>query len=265
MTPTYLDDIVRYHRERTKSDERVWQDRLANTHRSGPSMLDALRGEMNSNVKVVAEVKRRSPSKGWINEHLDASQLARDYEAGGASAISVLTDSPHFSGSPEDFAMVRASSSLPLLRKDFTVSANDVLDAAQMGASAVLLIVAALSDEELTLFHSVAQRCGLDALVEVHDQEEAKRAVDLGATLIGVNQRDLRTFDVSGDRATSVMGVLPANAVTVCESGLHSLEDVQRAGDAGFDAVLVGEHFVRAPDPATEVRAFASVTKARRE
>lgn len=265
MTPTYLDDIVRYHRQRAESDERVWQDRVASTRYTGPSMLEALRTETNSNVKVIAEVKRRSPSKGWIDEHLDARQLAHDYQTGGASAISVLTDGPHFSGSPEDLAAVHASSSLPLLRKDFTVSANDVLDAAQMGASAVLLIVAALSDEELTLFHSLAQGCGLDALVEVHDRDEALRAVDLGATLIGVNQRDLRTFDVSGDRATSVMSVLPVNAVTVCESGLNSLDDVQRAGDVGFDAVLVGEHFVRAPDPVTAVRAFTSVTKAQRD
>jgi indole-3-glycerol phosphate synthase len=264
MTPTYLDDIVRYHRERAKSDERNWQDRLAAVHYTGPSMLDALRAESNTNVKVIAEVKRRSPSKGWINEHLDAAQLAREYEVGGASAISVLTDSPHFSGSEEDFAQVRTASSLPLLRKDFTVSANDVIDGAQMGASTVLLIVAALSDEELTLFHSVAELCGLDALVEVHDQDEARRAVDLGARIIGVNQRDLRTFDISPDGAASVIGSLPGNVVTVAESGLNSREDVERAGDAGFDAVLVGESFVRSPDPAAAVRSFASVRKSHR-
>jgi indole-3-glycerol phosphate synthase len=264
MTPTYLDDIVRYHRERAKSDERNWQDRLGSVHYSGPSMIAALRATADPHVKVIAEVKRRSPSKGWIDEHLDAAQLAREYEVGGASAISVLTDSPHFSGSEEDFAQVRASSSLPLLRKDFTVSVNDVIDGALMGASTVLLIVAALSDEELTLFHSVAQQCGLDALVEVHDHDEARRAVDLGARLIGVNQRDLRTFEVSSDAAASVIDALPGNVVTVVESGLTSREDVQRAGDAGFDAVLVGESFVRSPDPASAVRSFASVTKSHR-
>jgi indole-3-glycerol phosphate synthase len=144
------------------------------------------------------------------------------------------------------------------------VSANDVIDGAQMGASTVLLIVAALSDEELTLFHSVAQRCGIDALVEVHDQDEARRAVDLGARIIGVNQRDLRTFDVGSDGSALVIGSLPENIVTVCESGLNSREDVARARDAGFDAVLVGESFVRSADPAAAVRSFASVTKSHR-
>jgi len=264
MTPTYLDDIVRYHRERANADGRNWQERLGSVHYSGPSMLDALRAGVNSNVKVIAEVKRRSPSKGWINEHLDAAQFAREYELGGASAISVLTDGPHFSGSEEDFAQVRAASSLPLLRKDFTVSANDVIDGAQMGASTVLLIVAALSDEELTFFHSVAQRCGMDVLVEVHDLDEARRAVDLGARIIGVNQRDLRTFDVNPDGAASVIGALPSNVVAVAESGLNSREDVQRAAAAGFDAVLVGESFVRSADPADAVRSFASVTTSSR-
>jgi indole-3-glycerol phosphate synthase len=264
MTPTYLDDIVRYHRERATSDQRNWQDRLASVHYVGPSMLDALRDESNPNVKVIAEVKRRSPSRGWINEHLDAAQLAREYELGGASAISVLTDTPHFSGSEEDFAQVRTASSLPLLRKDFTVSANDVIDSAQMGASTVLLIVAALSDEELALFYSLTQRCGMDALVEVHDHDEARRAVDLGASIIGVNQRDLRTFDVSPDGAASVIGSLPDDVVTVAESGLSSRVDVERAGNAGFDAVLVGESFVRASDPADAVHSFASVTKSHR-
>src|ERR1019366_2112962 len=196
MTPTYLDDIVEHHRERARRDERVWQDRLENVRYEGPSMLDALKDASLPLVKVIAEVKRRSPSKGWLNEHLDAAQLARDYEAGGASAISVLTDGPHFAGSADDFAHVRSATQLPLLRKDFTISANDVLDAAAMGASCVLLIVAALSDEELGLFLSVAHQCGLDALVEVHDRDEAGRAVSLGAALIGVNQRDLRSFEV---------------------------------------------------------------------
>lgn len=264
MTPTYLDDIVAHHRERAQRDERVWQDRLDSVHYEGPSMLDALRNASSPHVKVIAEVKRRSPSRGWLNEHLDAAQLARDYEAGGASAISVLTDGPHFAGSADDFANVRAATQLPLLRKDFTVSANDVLDAAAMGASCVLLIVAALSDEELGLFFSVARQCGLDALVEVHDRDEAGRAVGLGAALIGVNQRDLRTFKVSPDRAADVINSLPSAVVTVCESGLSSRDDVERAARSGFDAVLVGECFVRSAEPALAVRAFAEVAKVRR-
>jgi indole-3-glycerol phosphate synthase len=264
MTATYLDDIVRYHRERAAHDERVWQDRLADVHYDGPSMIDALGDVTTPNVKVIAEVKRRSPSRGWIDEHLDVAQLARHYQAGGASAISVLTDGPHFAGSSADLVTVHAETVVPILRKDFTVSANDVLDAAALGASAVLLIVAALSDEELALFSSVARQCGLDALVEVHDDDEADRAMQLGATLIGVNQRDLRTFEVRADRATSLIGRLPRDVVTVAESGLSSREDVERAAEAGFNAVLVGESFIRSTQREAAVRDFSGVARVAR-
>jgi indole-3-glycerol phosphate synthase len=264
MTATYLDDIMEHHRGRALRDARVWQDRLDSVTFEGPSLLAALSDEENPSVKVIAEVKRRSPSKGWIDEHLDVAQLANNYSEGGASAISVLTDERYFSGSVEDFALVRSAVTLPLLRKDFTVSANDVLDTALMGASAVLLIVAALSDEELRLFFDVARQCGLDALVEVHDSNEAERAVDLGATLIGVNQRDLRSFEVSFDRAAAVIASFPSSVVAVCESGLSTESDVQRAADAGFDAVLVGESFVRSSEPVSLVRSFATVPSRRR-
>jgi indole-3-glycerol phosphate synthase len=258
MTPTYLDDIVDFHRERASRDPRDWRERLDALRFEGPSFRTALQDRTSTNVKVIAEVKRRSPSKGWIGEHLDAAALAGDYQKGGASAISVLTDGPHFAGSVEDLESVRSATSLPILRKDFTVSANDVLDAAAMGASAVLLIVAALSDAELILFFDVATRCGLDALVEVHDSDEAGRALDAGAIIIGVNQRDLRTFEVNPDRAETVITTLPDN---VAESGLSSVEDIERAAAAGFDAVLVGETFVRSPQPANAVQAFAHVAR----
>jgi indole-3-glycerol phosphate synthase len=261
MTPTYLDDIVDFHRDRASRDTRDWRERLDTVRVEGPSFRAALQDRSSANVKVIAEVKRRSPSKGWIGEHLDAAALAGDYQQGGASAISVLTDGPHFAGSVEDLEAVRSATSLPILRKDFTVSANDVLDAAAMGASAVLLIVAALSDAELILFYDVATRCGLDALVEVHDSDEAGRALDAGAIIIGVNQRDLRTFDVNPDRAETVITTLPENVVTVAESGLSSVQDIERAAAAGFDAVLVGETFVRSPQPVNAVQAFAHVAR----
>lgn len=265
MTPTYLDDIVDFHRERASRDQRDWRERLETSRFDGPSFRAALQDPTSTSIKVIAEVKRRSPSKGWIGEHLDAAALAGDYQEGGASAISVLTDGPHFAGSAEDLAAVRSVTSLPILRKDFTVSANDVLDAATMGASAVLLIVAALSDAELILYFDVAARCGLDALVEVHDSDEARRAVDVGALIIGVNQRDLRTFEVNPDRAQAVIKALPGDVVTVVESGLSSVKDVERAGAAGFDAVLVGETFVRSPHPASAVRSFARVARQSRD
>ena len=144
------------------------------------------------------------------------------------------------------------------------MSENDVLDAADAGAGAVLLIVAALTDEELVSFIELAESCGIDALVEVHDAEEARRALDCGARIIGVNQRDLRTFEVDPVRAASVMDALPRECLTVCESGLSTVEDVERAAQAGFDAVLVGEAFVTAADPSATVKAFALVPSALR-
>ena len=264
MAPTYLDDIVAWHRARASEDLRDWRERLGVVSYDGPSMIDALRDPSNPNVKVIAEVKRRSPSKGWIDEHLDAARLAMVYQRGGATAVSVLTDEKYFSGSVEDFAAVREAVDVPLLRKDFTVSANDVLDAAAMGASCVLLIVAALDDAELRLFLHVAEHSGIDALVEVHDGVEARRALDCGASLVGVNQRDLRSFEVDTDQAVAVMASLPRNVVTVAESGLSAPVDVLRAGEAGFDAVLVGEALIRSAEREELVRSFAATSRVHR-
>jgi indole-3-glycerol phosphate synthase len=256
---TYLDDILHHHRARAATDQRDWRERASTVHANVPSMLAALSDSANRNVKVIAEVKRRSPSKGWLHEGLDVARIAQDYVDGGASAISVLTDAEHFAGSLEDLAAVRGAVGLPILRKDFTVSANDVLDAADAGASAVLLIVAALSDDELEEFIGVAHGAGLDAIVEVHDHDEAKRSLDCGARIIGVNQRNLHTFDVDRDNAARVIESLPTPIVTICESGLSTPEDVARAADVGFDAVLVGEAFVTATDVTETVRSFSSV------
>jgi indole-3-glycerol phosphate synthase len=260
MAGTYLDEILVAHRTRASLDVRDWRQRVDTVRATGPSLLEALRAPSDF-VKVIAEVKRRSPSKGWIDEHLDAAELARQYELGGASAISVLTDERFFAGSVADLAAVRSSVGLPILRKDFTVCANDVLDAAEMGASAVLLIVAALDDAELETLMALADRLGLDALVEVHDEAEAARAEAAGARLIGVNQRDLRTFEVDPERAQRVAAGLPADVVKVAESGLSDVAGVVRAASAGFDAVLVGECFVRARDPRAAVRDFALVRR----
>ena len=256
---TYLDDILNHHRARAAADDRDWHDRVSQVHSFAPSLLAALSRTGNGNVKVIAEVKRRSPSKGWLHEGLDVAELAREYADGGAAAVSVLTDAEHFAGSLSDLEAVRKSVSLPLLRKDFTVSANDVLDAAEAGASAVLLIVAALSDTDLEAFIGLAHDSGLDAIVEVHDTDEAMRSLDCGARIVGVNQRNLHTFDVDPHHAAGVIASMPTSIVTVCESGLSSREDVERASDAGFDAVLVGEAFVTSPHVTDTVRTFASV------
>lgn len=202
----------------------------------------------SSRLAVIAEIKRKSPSKGDINMDLIPEQLAREYEVGGASCLSVLTDGPHFAGSVGDLRMARAAVQLPVLRKDFTVCALDVLDARLMGADAVLLIVAALSDRELSQLHALAQEVGLDALVEVHDEMELDRALAVNATCIGVNQRDLHTFHVDPQRAVRLAKRIPEGVLAVAESGITGADDARRCAEAGYRAVLVGEHLVRSAD-----------------
>jgi indole-3-glycerol phosphate synthase len=264
MATTYLDTILESHRRRAALDDRDWEARVDQVRYEGPSFVLVLRQGSSPFIKVIAEVKRRSPSKGLLAPDLDVAALAATYRDAGASAISVLTDREFFEGSMDDLSVVRRTVALPVLRKDFTVSENDILDAAEAGASAVLLIVAALSDHELTSFLDLTEDCGIDALVEVHDVEEAKRAVDAGARIVGVNQRDLRTFDVDATRAASVLESLPRDVLSVCESGLATVEDVENAAQAGFDAVLVGEAFVTSSDPAALVKAFALVPSGQR-
>lgn len=201
-------------------------------------------------MSVISEIKRRSPSKGDLFVNLDPALLARQYADGGAACLSVLTDQIYFGGSVDDLRLARRAVDLPVLRKDFTVSAHDVVDARLMGADAVLLIVAALDDIELRDFHDLATEIGLDALVETHDEAEVERALAVNATLIGVNQRDLITFDVDTDRAVRVAQVLPDGVVKVAESGVRGPADAARLRDAGYNAVLVGEALVLSGDPA---------------
>ena len=259
MATTYLDTILEAHRRRAALDQRNWHERVEHIRYEGPSFILTLRQGASPFIKVIAEVKRRSPSKGWLAENLDAVELAKVYRDGDASAISVLTDGGYFGGSMDDLLAIRKAVALPILRKDFTVCENDILDAVEAGASAVLLIVAALTDEELMSFIALTNSCGIDALVEVHDELEAQRAIDAGAIIVGVNQRDLRTFEVDPERAASVLSSLPRDSLTICESGLSTSEDVERAAQIGFDAVLVGEAFVTAPDPGATVKAFSLI------
>jgi indole-3-glycerol phosphate synthase len=207
-------------------------------------------------IGLIAEVKRRSPSAGPIRPDLDPAALAGAYQAGGAGAVSVLTEPDHFGGSPEDLAAVRAAVDLPVLRKDFVTTAYQVWEARAWGADAVLLIVAALDPGRLGDLLAVAAAAGLDALVEVHDQGEAATAAAAGATLVGVNARDLRTLQVDLGRLAAVAGHLPAGAVVVAESGIRGRDDVLAAAAAGADAVLVGATLVRAQDPARAVAAL---------
>lgn len=255
---TYLDRILTVHRERAAADTRSLDDLIERAMLLPPTrgFRAALAGG-DDRLKVISEVKRRSPSKGDLFADLDPATLARQYERGGASAMSVLTDGPHFGGSPEDLAAARSAVSLPVIRKDFTVSAHDVVDARLMGADCVLLIVAALSDDELREFSDLARRIGLDALIETHDEAEVERAVaNTGADLIGVNQRDLVTFAVDQERAVRVAAVIPDTAVKVAESGVRGHADAVALAAAGYRAVLVGEHLVTSGDPAAAIDAL---------
>ena len=257
---TYLDKILAAHRQAAAADTRPLDALLAEARALPPTrdFAAALRsGDGDGGLAVIAEVKRRSPSKGDLAPGLDPAALARRYEAGGASCLSVLTDGEFFGGSPADLQAARAAApGLPVLRKDFTVAAADVVDARLMGADAVLLIAAALDDAELADFHALAGELGLDALVEVHDEAELERALAVGATLVGVNQRDLVTFRVDHDRAVRVGKAIPDDVVRVAESGVRDQADAQALHAAGFHAILVGETLVTSPDPATTLTAL---------
>jgi indole-3-glycerol phosphate synthase len=246
---TYLDRILEWHRRQAEMDGRELAELVAAAQACPPARGFAAALRAGDGVSVIAEVKRRSPSKGPLAPELDAALLAKAYAAAGAACLSVLTDSEFFGGSTADLAEARSATDLPVLRKDFTVSPADVCDARVMGADAVLLIVSALTDSELVALVHLADRVGIDALVEVHDEDEAKRALSAGARIVGVNQRDLFSFEVDTARAVRVGSSLPAGVVKVAESGIRSRGDVERLGAAGFDAVLVGEALVTAPDP----------------
>ena len=253
---TYLDRIVARHREVAAGDERPLEE-LVERARSAPPVRGfaaALRAD--TGLAVIAEIKRRSPSKGALNVALDPAALAAEYADGGAACLSVLTDAEFFGGSAADLKAARGAGDLPVLRKDFTVSRHDVADARLMGADAVLLIAAALDPDELIAYHELALDLGLDALVEVHDESELEVAVRAGATLVGVNQRDLVTFEVDHDRAARMAPQIPEGVVRVAESGVRDGADARRLAAAGYHAILVGETLVTAGRPAQTLAAL---------
>lgn len=250
---TYLDEILAAHRARAAADGRSLDALVERARRAAP-VRDFAGALAAPGLSVIAEVKRRSPSKGALDPDLVAGVLAKRYDAGGAAALSVLTDEDHFGGSAADLVEARSAVDLPVLRKDFTVDPRDVAEARFLGADACLLIVAALDDAELRDLHALATELGLAALVEAHDEVEVERALAAGARIVGVNQRDLVTFEVDTDRAVRVAASIPAGVVKVAESGIRSPEDAARLHEAGYDAVLVGEHLVTSGDATRAVR-----------
>jgi indole-3-glycerol phosphate synthase len=253
---TYLGQILDAHRAAARSDRRDLHELIEQAEAAPAVRGFTDRIADSSGLAVIAEIKRRSPSKGEILPGLDPADLARDYSSGGATCISVLTDREFFSGSAEDLVAAREACTLPVLRKDFVVSQADVCDARIMGADAVLLIAAALNDEELGALHTLARELEMDSLIEVHDEQELDRALDVGAELVGVNQRDLYSFDVDRGCAARLAPSIPAEVVAVAESGLQGPEDVRRLAEVGYQAVLVGEHLLRTSDRSAAVSAL---------
>ena len=247
---TVLDDIVAGVREdlatRTAATPRAVVERRALDARPA---LDAEAALRKPGLALIAEVKRASPSKGALATIADPASLAAEYEAGGATAVSVLTEPRRFGGSLDDLDAVRAAVRIPLLRKDFIVEDYQVLEARAHGADIVLLIVAALPQTDLVRLHGLVRELGMTALVEVHDEDETRRAVDAGAAVVGVNARNLKTLDVDPDTFSRLAPLVPDTCVRVAESGIAGPADAARYAAQGADAVLVGEALVRGADP----------------
>ncbi len=219
-----------------------------------PTVRDFAAALRSPGVSAIAEIKRKSPSKGLLREDLDPCEIAKSYQDNGAAAISVLTDREFFGGSPEDLTSVKQAVSLPVLRKDFVIDAYQLYESRSMGADAVLLIVRILSPAQLREYVALARELELATLVEVHDEHEVERAVQSGAAIVGVNNRNLETFEVSLETALRLKPNIPADRIAVTESGIRGREDALRLAAAGYDAILVGESLMKAENPGTKLR-----------
>lgn len=203
---------------------------------------------------MIAEIKKASPSKGIIRQEFHPDEIASSYESGGATCLSVLTDVDFFQGSDAYLKQARASCTLPVLRKDFIIDPYQVYEARLIGADCILLIAACLTDQELAKLDGLARHLTMDVLLEVHNQEELQRAVNLSAPLIGINNRDLHTFEVSLHTTLGLLEQVPAETTLITESGIHTPDDVRLLRHRGVDGFLVGEAFMRAPDPGTKLK-----------
>lgn len=256
MTATVLDQIL----ARTRADLEQRKRELPLAELQDRADGDPPRGFRDalthSGIAVIAEFKRRSPSAGRLREDADIDRIARAYERGGAAAMSVLTEGPHFEGSLEDLRRAHAACGLPLIRKDFILDAYQLHEARAAGADAVLLIVAALPPRQLAKLHTHARELGLDVLVEVHDSAELQVALGVGADLVGVNNRDLRDFSVDVRRTSKLLAEMPAGTAVVSESGIGSAKQLRELQEESVQAVLVGESLMRAGDPEVALRAL---------
>ena len=255
---TILDEIIAYKRRVVaEAKQRVSPEDLrkqAGRTRKPGSLAESLTA--GEDIALIAEIKKASPSKGVIREDFDPVAIGRAYEKNGAAAISVLTDEKYFQGSNASLSAVSKTVQLPVLRKDFVIDPYQIHEARTIGAAAVLLIVSALSKRELSEMLTECRELELDALVEVHTREEANMALDAGARLVGVNNRDLKTFETDLRTTFDLIEHLPEDPVIVSESGIETRDDIVRLRDAGADAVLVGEHLMRHPDVGRKLRAL---------
>ena len=257
--PTILENIIA--RKYVEVAERSARVSLAELERLARA-ADAPRGFAKAMLErvarkeaaVIAEIKKASPSKGVLRADFVPADIARSYEAGGATCLSVLTDIDFFQGADQYLQQARAACALPVIRKDFIIDPYQVHEARMIGADAILLIVAALEDGPLIDMANLAQELGMDVLVEVHDIDELERALQTDCQLIGVNNRNLRTFDVSLDTSLELKAAMPADRIMVTESGISTREDVARMRGAGIHTFLVGESFMRQPDPGAALK-----------
>jgi indole-3-glycerol phosphate synthase len=253
-----LDQILEVTRERVKSLRPQASELVAAASIVSPA-LDFGAALRQPPLSVIAEIKRSSPSRGQLAPSLNPVQQAKQYEGGGASAISVLTEPEFFGGSTADLQAVKGSVAIPVLRKDFILDELQIIESKAMGADALLLIAAAMDVQRLTRLLRLTLEAGLQALVEAHDAKEVDQALAAGATIIGVNNRNLATFEVDLATAEGLAGMLADVDITVGESGIRTAEDARRMADAGYDAVLVGESLVRSPEPAALIRELRDV------
>jgi indole-3-glycerol phosphate synthase len=254
MMNNFLDEIVKRRRERIAMERKSVAQRsptAATPHRLRAAITD------NSGVNIIAEFKRASPSRGVIRENARVAETVALYEMAGARAISILTEPNYFRGSLDDLREAREATQLPILQKDFIVDQFQIDEASATGADAILLIVAALQTDELLRLRQTAEdRLGLDALVEVHTEEEMRRAADCGATLIGVNNRDLRTFVTSLETSVQLAAFAPSQAILVSESGISTPADIARLQQCGYHGFLIGESLMRSDDPAALIHSL---------
>ncbi|MEC0207731.1 indole-3-glycerol phosphate synthase TrpC [Paenibacillus ehimensis] len=253
----FLDRIVATKRQEVASlKEQITIDEMEKTIAGLAPCLGferALSAGRKRPMGLIAEVKKASPSKGLIREDFEPVRLAKAYEEAGADCLSVLTDAPYFQGSNDYLSRVRQAVGVPLLRKDFTIDPHQIYEARCIGADAILLIAAILTTEQMRQFQSIAQSIGLDVLIEVHDQEELARVLELNPTMIGINNRNLQTFVTDLRTTEQLVGSIPKGTTVVSESGISKPEEIEWLRSVGAHAVLVGEHFMRQPDVSVAV------------